>query len=247
MATKAQKVKVGVFLAIGLALFIAIFIIVQERKREPTDTFFIKFQESVSGLGKDSKVLYKGVAVGRVVDVRVTEKNDIIVKIGIEKNRVKLKNGTSATLDIANLMGGMIIELSGGDPAAPALAPGSYIPSKPSILENIAKEIPKILEEIKDILSKINLSVGDVKEAGLSRLVRDVDEVVKSADRALVEMTDFLHDKKGDLFETEYELTRTVEELRKAIIQAERAFSRLSEDPSSVFWGRPKPEHPYVK
>jgi len=247
VATKTQKVKVGIFLTIGLVLFIAIFIVVQERKREPTEAFFIKFRESVSGLGKDSKVLYKGVAVGKVEDIRVTEKNDIIVKIGIEKNRVKLKEGTSATLDIGSLMGGMIIELSGGDPGAPALAPGSYIPSKPSILEDIAKELPKILDEIKNILSKINISIGEVKEAGLNRLVRDVNELVRSADRSLVEITDFLHDKRGDLSDTEYEFSRTAAELRKAIIEAQRTFSRFNAEPSSIIWGRSKPDNPYVK
>ncbi|MCC6450290.1 MAG: hypothetical protein IT574_07005 [Candidatus Aureabacteria bacterium] len=53
MATKNQKVKVGVFMVLGLALIVAIFLMVTIKNREPMDTYYILFTESVSGLGKD--------------------------------------------------------------------------------------------------------------------------------------------------------------------------------------------------
>ncbi len=222
MATKAQKTQVGIFLIVGLLLVIAVFAIISIKRREPTTVFYVKFHESVSGLGKDSDVLYKGVPVGKVQNVRVTEDNDIIVKIAVARDRVKLREGTFAQLGMGNLMGGMQIELSGGEPHAPLIKPYSYIPSKLSVLKNITKDLPKILEDIRSILSKLDRTMGVVKGGRLGALVRNTDTAVQ-------------------------ELTQTMRILQEAILEAEQTFVRLNENPSSVIWGRPKPKYPYVR
>ena len=240
MATRGQKIQVGLFVSIGLLLMILVFVVISVKRREPTDTFFIKFHESVSGLGKDSDVLYLGVPVGKVEDVHVTKDNEIIVKVGIFVNSIKLRKGTIATLGIANLMGGSVIELSGGKPSAPELHRDSFIPYKPSILENIAQDLPKILEDISNILGKIDRTMGDVTSDRLGSLVRN-------ADNATREISIFLHAATDSIQNTEYEITQTIRSLRDAIAEANRTLASFRENPSSVLWGRPRPKHPYVR
>lgn len=240
MATKKQKVQVGIFLSVGLAMIVVVFTIVSEIRRAPTETFFIRFTESVSGLTKDSNILYRGVPVGKVEDIRVTPDNEIIVKAGIFTDKVRLREGTVATLQIANLMGGMVIELSGGDIKSPEIKPGSYIQSQTSIMENIARDIPKILDDIRTMLSKINYAIGDVKGGQLGELVRSTNQTVQEADV-------FLKSMKVAILNTEYEVSQTMRTLRNAIVEVERTFTRLNEDPSSIMWGRPRPKHPYVR
>ena len=222
MATKAQKMQVGIFLIVGLALIIIVFAIISIKRTEPTITYYIKFQESVSGLGKDSNVLYQGVPVGKVRNVRVTEKNEIIARIEVARDRVKLRKGTVAQLGMGNLMGGMQVELSGGEPDAPQLTPHSYIPSKLSVLKNLTQDLPKILEDISSILAKLDKTMGVVKGGRLGALVRNTDDAVQ-------------------------ELTYTMKLLQEAIVEAQRTFTKLGENPSSIFWGGVKPKHPYVK
>lgn len=247
MATRAQKIKVGVFLITGLALIVALFATVAIKNRQPMEMYFIKFTESVSGLGKDCEVLYRGVPVGKVEDIRVTEDNETLVTVGIATNKVTLREGTIAMLAMANLMGGMQIELSGGDPGEPVLPPGSHISSKPSILENMAEDLPKILENIARILAKIDQSIGDVKADRLGALVRNADTTIQTANKTFAEVTTFLQTTRGTMLNTEYEVTQTMRALREAIVQANRVFTRLNENPSAVFWGRSIPEQPHAR
>ena len=247
MATKNQKVKVGVFMVLGLALIVAIFLMVTIKNREPMDTYYILFTESVSGLGKDCAVLYRGVPVGTVREVRVSDQNEVIACVGIATRRVTLRQGTVATLAMSNLMGGMQVELSGGDPGAPPIEPGSTIPSKTSIMENVTQDLPKILENIQTILVKLDRSIGEVNTDRIGSLLRNADEAIVTANTTLEEITAFLKTTRGTILNTEYEITRTMRNLNEAIAQATRAFSRLSEEPSSVFWGRREPHEPHAK
>lgn len=233
MATRAQKTQVGIFVIVGLILVVVVFAVISIKRRQPTATFFIKFHESVSGLTTDSNVLYQGVPVGKVEQIRVTKDNEIIVTVGLSTRQIILRKGTVATLGIANLMGGSTIELSGGNPNSSELSPNSFIESKPSIMENITQDLPKILQDIRNILSKIDRTMGDVKSDRLGSLVRN-------ADNAAREVTTFLQT-------TEFEVARTMKSLRETITAAERTLTQLNENPSSVIWGKSKPRHPYVK
>ncbi len=247
MATRAQKVKVGVFLITGLGLIIALFATVSVKNRQPMETYYIKFIESVRGLGKDCDVLYRGVPVGKVQDIRVTEENETLVTVGIAANKVTLREGTIATIAMGNLMGGMQIELAGGEPSEPVLPAGSFIASQPSILENMASDLPKILENISQILTKIDQSIGDVKADRLGALVRNADTTIQTANKTFAEVTTFLQTTRGTMLNSEYEITQTMRALREAIVQANRVFMRLNQNPASVFWGIPMPEHPHAR
>jgi ABC-type transporter Mla subunit MlaD len=148
---------------------------------------------------------------------------------------------------MSNLMGGMQVELSGGDPGAPPIEPGSTIPSKTSIMENVTQDLPKILENIQTILVKLDRSIGEVNTDRIGSLLRNADEAIVTANTTLEEITAFLKTTRGTILNTEYEITRTMRNLNEAIAQATRAFSRLSEEPSSVFWGRREPHEPHAK
>ncbi len=82
-------------MVLGLALIVAIFLMVTVKNREPMDTYYILFTESVSGLGKDCAVLYRGVPVGTVREVRVSDQNEVITSVGIATRRVTLREEPS--------------------------------------------------------------------------------------------------------------------------------------------------------
>lgn len=221
MATRAQKIKVGIFLLVGLAMGVAVFLVIALQKRTPRQTYYVRFTESVSGLGSDSPVRYQGFQVGRVENISVNDQNEIIVKIGIDKGTIDLRKGTEATLEMTNLMGKMGIELSGGGTGGVPLPPGSYIPAKSSILENIAQDLPRILDNIKSILDKINQSIG---EKNTSR----INSLIDNADRTMIQ------------------LQETAQTLKNSAIIFNRTSRQFGNDPSSIIWGRSSPDNPYV-
>ncbi len=232
---------------VGVALVVAVFVVIALKNRIPTDSYFIIFQESVSGLKNDSPVLYKGVQVGKVQDIRVKDDNEIVVQIGIERGKVTLREGTLAKLDLGNLMGGMVVELSGGDVHSPGLVPGAYIASQTSVLENLAKDLPQILEEIKKILGNMNRALGEENADRIGSLLSNADRTFVSLSETLDVLTKLLHTTRSDLADNGYELRKTMLSFQRAMTEAAQTMHFLKNDPSSVFWGSSKPEHPYVK
>ncbi|MCX6348870.1 MAG: MlaD family protein [Candidatus Aureabacteria bacterium] len=247
MATRAEKIKVGIFLLCGAVLLAGVFALFAVRRRTPSTLHYVKFQESVRGLNKDSNVLYQGVPVGKVEKIGVTKENEVIVTISLDQRRVTLREGTVATLNISSLMGGAQVELSGGDPGGPLLSPDSLIPSRPSIIANIASSLPQILSDIRNLMEKLDRSLGDIKAEQLGKIVGEVDETVVAAKEALREIGAFLRTTRGSVLNTEYEISRTMQAVRGTAETAGRASQLLEEDPAAFFWGRSRPEQPYAR
>lgn len=117
MASARTKFSVGLFLIAGALLFsVAIIWIGSQGYLKQGKNFVIYFDESVQGLEKDSQVKYRGVSVGRVVDIRVAPDGLLIqVKIQIDPALMDLgeKNITrlSAQLKSVGITGIMFIEL----------------------------------------------------------------------------------------------------------------------------------------
>jgi len=249
MATREQKFKAGAFLLAGAILLLAIFIVVYMQGRQTLEEYSIVFNESVAGLRKDADVVFEGVPVGKVLNIFVNLDNKIVADIGIDPNKITLHRGVKASLTIGNIMGGAIIELSGGDVKSPPLRPGkaSVIETTPSIMANLNEDLPKILTDIRNILGKIDAALGDVEKAELPTLVKNMDNLLTSAAGTLNEIQHLLASSQGTMASIEREVILTLESLRGAIQPLENSVEQLAEDPSSIIRGRVVPEQPYVR
>ncbi|MDP8237329.1 MAG: MlaD family protein [Candidatus Erginobacter occultus] len=247
MATRAQTIKVGIFVLAGLALTVLVFVVIALEGRKPRDTYYISFSESVSGLQRDAAVLYRGVPVGKVENIRVQQDNDIVVQVGIETDTVTLREGVVAKLELGNLMGGMVVELSGGKSEAAHLPPGSTIPSQPSILENLVKDIPTILEDIKDILANINQAVGGDTPERIGSLVENADSSVVALRRTLDELEELVKLVKRDLHDSGYELKKSMQSFQRGMLESAATMQYFRDNPSSLMWGKSKPKDTYAR
>lgn len=247
MATRAQKTKVGLFLFVGFAVIISVFVIIIRKDSKPTDRYFVKFEESVGGLTNDSSVLFKGVQVGKVKNIRVEDVNAVIVRVAIERDLVTLREGTIAKIAMGSLMGGKVVELTGGESSAPVLKPGSFISSEPSIMGNLAKDIPQILDDIKEILGNLNQVMGEDNADLVGSILKNTDRSVISINTTMAELEKLIQLVRADLSDHGYELRATMLSLQKAMNEAAQTLHFFRNDPSAVTWGRSKPENPYVK
>ncbi|HDL64823.1 MAG TPA: MCE family protein [Proteobacteria bacterium] len=247
MATRAQKTKVGIFLLVGFAVIISVFVIIIRKDSKPTDTYFVKFEESVGGLKTDSSVLYKGVQVGKVKNICVKDVNEIIVRVAIERDLVTLREGTIAKIAMGSLMGGKVVELAGGKSGAPVLKPGSYISSVPSVMGNLAKDIPQILDEIKQILGNLNQVMGKDNSNRVESILKNADQSIISLNTTMAELEKLIQLVRSDLSDHGYELRNAMLSLQKAMNEAAQTFQFFRDDPSSITWGRSKSDNPYVK
>ncbi len=166
MESKVNYTVVGVFV-LGLgALLVAgvLWFASGGNLHTKYDMYVALVGESVAGLSLDAPVKYRGVDVGKVKDIRLDPKNTEQVRLlfAIERG-TPVKEDTEATLKTQGLTGIAYVELSGGSPNSPPLAPkkpGDYpeIRTKPSLsarLENVLTTLMAKLDSTSDGLNKI--------------------------------------------------------------------------------------------
>ena len=180
MAKQASKMVIGGFLIIALFLLIAGLVVFGATKFfTQTHKFVLYFNESVKGLDVGSPVLFKGVAVGSVINIDVIAdpiklEADIPVIIQIESDHFKfrkpgetlppqkdmpllIEKGFRGVLTMQSLITGkLLIELD-------------FYPGTPLILKNIDKEyieiptIPSPTSKLAQALGKLDLEAVQEK------------------------------------------------------------------------------------
>ena len=134
MATRAQKVKVGVFVTVSTALLAGSLILVSGFTKENVVRYCCEFPHTVGGLAPGAAVRYSGVPVGKVKSVWVAPNQTVCVNMEVFKERITLYEGVRAGLDLAGIMGGPVIEL-----AAPTRIEEAY---RNTISMGIAGKVP---------------------------------------------------------------------------------------------------------
>jgi phospholipid/cholesterol/gamma-HCH transport system substrate-binding protein len=96
--------------------------------RAPAATYTLRFQNA-SQLVRGNKVEIGGRQVGTVKSIRLSDDNEALVKITVERRYVPLHRGTTAFVRVAALAGvaSRYVALNPGPQSAPELAPGTEI------------------------------------------------------------------------------------------------------------------------
>lgn len=179
MATKTQKVKVGIFLTICMALMVLGFALIAGYSAGQQDSYKVIFRESVLGLHQGGMVQYQGVPVGRVDDIRVGDDHNAHVRILIESGKVTLREGVQAKLEIYSLATGtMCIALFGGDPEAPKLKEGSTIVAEKSLLESVSAGFSDLQMQLEEVLNSFKRVLKGIDEEDLNQTIQDVRGII---------------------------------------------------------------------
>jgi phospholipid/cholesterol/gamma-HCH transport system substrate-binding protein len=186
MATPRQKVQVGIFLTICCVLLVGILVVVSGWRGEETVPYVVVFDESVSGLFPGSDVRYRGVPVGRVTEIKVMPNNRIQVRIAIRPSVIRVRQGMTATLGTTGVTGQLYVDLSGGEPDAPSLAPNHTIPSTPSLFANLSAELPILLASINGVLVRLDNALGEGGQIAI--VMQDTEALLTSLRDTVAEL-----------------------------------------------------------
>lgn len=179
MATRKQKVKVGVFLIVCFGLIIVSIAIISGLYGTPGNRYWMEFETSILGLGQGGLVEYLGVPVGKVSSIYVTSKNKAHVDILMDPAKVTLREGVQAQLVLYSFAAGtMAVSLSGGDAEGKVLPPGAQIPAMPSAFATISSEMSGFIESFREILDKINLGLEGMESGDLNTILEHVEELL---------------------------------------------------------------------
>ena len=180
MATHAQKLKVGLFVLVCIALIVSGIALIRGYRRGHHVDYEIEFDESVLGLYVGGYVMYLGVPVGKVQDISVTDDNLAHVDIKVNVDKVTLREGVEAQLVMYSIAtGSLSISLSGGEPGTPPLKPGAKIPTQVSLLSSVSGNAGDLLENINNIANILEKGLAGMEEGQITMTINELHELIK--------------------------------------------------------------------
>jgi len=186
----AVKFRVGIFVLVALLTFLGAVYALGARARlfEARYTIHADFTE-VGGLVEGATVRLAGVQIGRVSAVNLPPQPGGKVQVDLTIARRfsdRIRKNSVARIETQGLLGDRIVEITVGDPSAPAVAPGEVLASRdPADFGRImasgaetAKNVAALADALRETADQINKSkMIESAAATVNKLGRVVDQV----------------------------------------------------------------------
>jgi phospholipid/cholesterol/gamma-HCH transport system substrate-binding protein len=187
--TSSYRVKLGMFVTIGVALFIFAIFWIGRQKHLFNETFSLSAVfSSVSGLQVGNNVRFSGINVGTVERIEII--NDTSVKVGmvLEQSVQKfIKEDSYAAIGSEGLMGDRVVSITQGTTSASSVKNNQTIRSldpveTDEIMANLkvtTDNAAVVTDQLAEIMIKINSGQGT-----LGRLIQD-STIAESFERTI--------------------------------------------------------------
>jgi phospholipid/cholesterol/gamma-HCH transport system substrate-binding protein len=164
--TASQKIRLGLFVIIGLTLFVLTIYFIGSKQQMfgKTETLTAVFN-NVAGLQLGNNVRYSGINVGTVRGIEIVNDSTITVEMQIDKTILPhIKKNAVATLGSDGLVGSVIINIIPGKGEALPIQPGDIIKSNNRIRTD-------------DMLSTLNVTNENAAQltADLLKITNDIN------------------------------------------------------------------------
>ena len=186
-ATRAQKIRLGVFLIVTTFIIIAtLFYLVGASILEVRDEYYVILQGGSGGLEAGSQVRLNDIVVGRVESVRLDPDDPSIVRVTIS-----LDHGTPVTVDtvatpeMANITGTKRLAMHGGTKNSVRLKPGDEIKAVDSDLTMITTKVVNISNQIETLLDNLNSLTKTENVTNVSNVIAEVEGITKKVNMLL--------------------------------------------------------------
>ena len=125
----SQKIKIGIFVIVGILLLVAGIFLIGSKKNMFADTYTIYgVFRNAGGLQKGNNIRFGGVNIGTVKDIRIMKDTVVRVDMIIQTEmREFIKKDAAVTVSSDGLMGDKLLNIEPGTPNAPILTAGSQI------------------------------------------------------------------------------------------------------------------------
>jgi phospholipid/cholesterol/gamma-HCH transport system substrate-binding protein len=185
MARGNDEVKVGVVVAVGVALLLAALVFVGGvnlfRQKKAAYTTYFKF---AGGLEPGSFVRFGGLKVGTIQAARIDEQDFTRIRVTLEvKAGTPIRTNSKARISSLGFLGENYLEISAGTRDAALLPAGSEIPSVEII------QLPDVVGNVNNITINGNKLVNDLDDRLLvlsdhiNQLIKNLNEVVGRENR----------------------------------------------------------------
>jgi phospholipid/cholesterol/gamma-HCH transport system substrate-binding protein len=198
MAEPHKFLRLGIFVSIGMILFLIGIFYVGSKQSLFTPTFKVKaYFTNIEGLRKGAPVRMSGINVGAVAEIFLAPDTSgkVLVLMDLEKEVQRfIRKNTEAYVETEGLVGNKVINLQKGTADQPPVEDGGTIVGmNPLGLGAILEEIKEILGSTKSmsadlagIVSKVNSGEGTIgKLLNDDRLYENTNLILLTANRGL--------------------------------------------------------------
>ena len=176
--------KLGMFVIIGLVLFVFTIYFVGKQQNMFGSTFQLKSKfKTVSGLKVGNNVRFSGINVGTVSEIELVTDTSVVVVLIIQKEVQKfIKTDAMASIGSDGLMGDKVLTISPGTSSNTIIKNDAYIVSKgPLEIDDLLKSVKRSVDNVEVITAQLaeftyKLNNGN---GALSKLMNDKGFAVK--------------------------------------------------------------------
>lgn len=176
--TEKFKIRLGLFVAVGIALFIATIFIIGRQKNLFSPVFKLSSTfYNVSGLLTGNNIRFSGINVGTVDNIFILNDSTVQVDVLIKKEvQPFIKTDSKITIGSEGIVGDKLLLITQGSSTAAAVKDGAMLASAEPVetdailasLQVSADNAQVITEELAEIMVKINTGKGT-----LGKLISD--------------------------------------------------------------------------
>lgn len=228
MATKSQKIRLGIFISVTSAIGLIILVALTGQKIfEKRDTYFVKYSNiSVQGLEVGSQVKFNGISVGRVERIEIDKKDvgAVIMELSLEEG-IPVKKDTEATLVSLGITGLKIIELQGGTNESEFLEQNGFIAPGQSLFDEISGKAEVITEKIESVLNNFVQMTNERNRENIGTLIEQSASAMSnlnnliSTNQLLIENSlENMNELSANLNKTAISLDKTIQSLNQVLV-----------------------------
>lgn len=192
METRANYVLIGAFtLAVVLGVFGFVYWFQNIGGTGERAFYRVQFEGSVSGLRTGATVLFNGIKVGEVTELKLDPQKpkQVIAGISVDKS-VAIRADTEISLEFQGLTGISALSLKGGDPAKPPLAGAKngkdespMLTAPPGATQDVTAAARDALRKVQELIEENQKSIKsalDNIDKFSATLVRNSDHIDNS-------------------------------------------------------------------
>ncbi len=229
---KAQKVRLGIFILISLALLLIIIAFFTTRNLfEQKETYYVAYEDvSVGGLEVGSPVKYLGIDVGSIANIHIDPEdvNRVIVELSLQEG-TPIKQDAVANIVAMGITGLRTIEIKGGTEEADFLEPEGYISAGTSLAEDITGKAEVIYFRLEQVLSNLQEFTRPENIKTFTKTAEDISLFADQAGQTVLNVDEMIEENRDEVRRTIQTINEFSDDLDKTSDEMFQAVARFNQ------------------